>query len=665
MKKLYSLLGAILITSLAFAQGIKIDANYANQLPTAVDEGVREMEKMNLRKQKNKAFLDTLFYESFTGGLPVGWSITNSNSGANNFAWTWDTLYRTGEFSGAITRIKSTTGATGFMLLKADNFNTPVSSGTTDMDTWFSSPAIPISPTRKSVIISYQQYLRFCCNVGNQLVLDVSTDNSTWTTFDARDNLPVNTANVGNAVGVLNHRINISEVAAGADSVFFRFRSTGNSHYFWMIDDIAVIEGPQYDLEISNPYMEFHGNRYGINPFYNQIPYELFSPVNFTAQLLNNGWDTSFNANMQIGVEHTAGLNGSLGSGQAYSSRTNVGTTDLLPFPTRDTMIDDLQSFVPLANGEFRVDFLVSSDNAEQFIGDETSTQNFITTDTVYARDDGDFGGGTGPASYLTGNPLVVGGSDFDACGTLYNIEARTLGNNVVPTSITYYISNDPNNIGVEIIPSVWAFDETQTTLALAWDHFNTLEYEGNIYKITANDTSSFLTLPLDTAGVGGLDSGQYVVGWEVISGGKPNGTGYMEVANDLSTSVLQVPVSSFVYHEHSGAVISVAVQPVIRLNLAPLPIQTSIEEPNSTANIFDISPNPNNGVFNINISVENRATYNLNVRNTLGQIVYSDVLNIKGAMTERLDLSSVQKGIYLISLENDTEKLQKKVILK
>ena len=58
--------------------------------------------------------------------------------------------------------------------------------------------------------------------------------------------------------------------------------------------------------------------------------------------------------------------------------------------------------------------------------------------------------------------------------------------------------------------------------------------------------------------------------------------------------------------------------------------------------NIFNIFPNPTNGVFIIELDIAKK--YDLNIHNVLGQSVYSRTTN---STYTKIDLSSFDKGIY------------------
>ncbi len=665
MKKNYLLIGMMFFSVLAFSQTkAQIDLFKNAEIKKLAPTSEFEVYTDKPKTKNTKAPGDTIQLFTFDTGLE-GWTATNVNSGINNFIWTWDSVYRAGSRTAGLLEINSTSGP-GYLSLPSDNYNSP--NVTANMNTYITSPWIQINPKQKSVMLQYEFFGYFCCGGADVKVVEVTNNGTDWVTFDATDGLPNNFINVANGAPAELVTLNVSEAAANADSVRIRFRNEDHSVYAMFIDDVALIEGATNDLILSDVYQEFNGLSYfGINPFYNQIPYDLFTPLSFSATVTNNGGDTTTNARLEMSIEHTADENGNPTNNQVYFVSTQTRDNGrLAPFPGADTVFSDTPFFVPLVHGDFRVTFEAVSDNANQFPGDEIANRTFTTTDTIFARDDGTYNGGTSPQNYVDGNG-TPGGNDFDAMGTMYAIESRSNGASI-PTSITYFVSADTFNVGVDIIPTVWSFDETQATIALAWDHINSIVADGSLYTVTANDLSSFITLPVSlVSGVNSLDSGLYMVGWETVGGGKPNGIRYFDVGNDAFTAQSQELPTTLIYLEHDqvSPYGLVTTQPAIRLNIGAAPIQTSVSTINTSANMFEVIPNPSNGQLKINISVENQATYNLNVRNMLGQIVYTDILSVSGAKTERLDFSSFDKGVYFLTLENDNEKLQKKVILK
>ena len=674
MKKNYTLLsGLVLASCFAFAQNKMSTPNMSSfEVPAALSSDAKSVDPDFLKKSQlnAKAFGDTLYYQDFAGGLPTNWSVVNNNP--NNFQWVWNTVYQNGQFSRATNIITSTTAANGFMVLTGDFFNTPIpTSGAVAMDTYFESEAISLTNNGNnpngfgSVWVTYQQALRYCCSGANRLVLQASTDNFvTFQEYDATDAIAVNAAS-----GTVTNVINISTAAANDTTVKIRFLSEGNSHYYWMIDDFAVIEGPLNDMELRTPYLEFNFD-YAYNPFYGQIPFDLFPPLPLSGFVYNNGSNDLTGVRIEGDFTHTANPSGGPGVGLVYStSSTPVTLVSGIRRDTADYTVTNSPRFVPNILGEFRVDMIATSDSVDENLGNEDHSQTFTTSDTIFARDDNGYAGGTGPGSYVRGGS--TGGTAVgDKFGTMYVVESR-IGNGVhtIPTSITYAVSTDPTNIGVEIVPKIWVYREDSLfapasgTLAAA---FAGGEVASSFipYTITAADTNTLLTLPLDngTAVFSGLDSGQYVVGWEVTN---TNGGNSFEVQNDASSGQFQDRVTCFLDFGHSPGWGWVLQNPVIRLNMKNLPIPTGLSATANSSTEFKIAPNPNNGLFTMTISSTEVVTYNMNVRNMLGQEVYTDIINVNGTVVQQMDLTQFEKGVYFVTLENGAEKLLKKVVVQ
>ena len=81
--------------------------------------------------------------------------------------------------------------------------------------------------------------------------------------------------------------------------------------------------------------------------------------------------------------------------------------------------------------------------------------------------------------------------------------------------------------------------------------------------------------------------------------------------------------------------------------------------------NSISIYPNPSDGMFTVSFSVDITKTYILELKNTLGQIVYSQtVKSLTGNFSQAIDISIYGKGIYLFGLTVDNKQTVKKVIV-
>jgi hypothetical protein len=72
--------------------------------------------------------------------------------------------------------------------------------------------------------------------------------------------------------------------------------------------------------------------------------------------------------------------------------------------------------------------------------------------------------------------------------------------------------------------------------------------------------------------------------------------------------------------------------------------------------NNIKVYPNPNNGQFEVNFNGLNGA-YDIVVRNIVGQTVAQDRVNVSGNAQKRFNLSDMNKGIYLIEVQDQEGK--------
>jgi hypothetical protein len=157
-----------------------------------------------------------------------------------------------GEFSSNIGPLESGTPENGWMIFDCDYYNTPISEGYQDTDGSLTSPVIDFS-NNGSVILSWDQYFRYCCYPYAPIYVDVTNDGgASWTTFDGHGAF-IEAANSASA-NPLPTTLDISCVAAYNDSVQFRFTYTqapetgnGYSHYYWGIDDVVVSSNDNAD----------------------------------------------------------------------------------------------------------------------------------------------------------------------------------------------------------------------------------------------------------------------------------------------------------------------------------------------------------------------------------------------------------------------------------
>lgn len=77
----------------------------------------------------------------------------------------------------------------------------------------------------------------------------------------------------------------------------------------------------------------------------------------------------------------------------------------------------------------------------------------------------------------------------------------------------------------------------------------------------------------------------------------------------------------------------------------------------------FDIYPNPTAG--NVTLNIAQGGTYNINVMNMVGQVVYSETVTVNSGEKLSRDFSSFDKGIYLVNLDGENGSKTSKLTIK
>ncbi|MEX0965746.1 MAG: T9SS type A sorting domain-containing protein [Bacteroidia bacterium] len=75
--------------------------------------------------------------------------------------------------------------------------------------------------------------------------------------------------------------------------------------------------------------------------------------------------------------------------------------------------------------------------------------------------------------------------------------------------------------------------------------------------------------------------------------------------------------------------------------------------------------PNPSNGIVTVEFTMSSVTPANLQVLNMAGQVVYSSSnIQVEGFATERINLSHLTNGVYLVNINNGEEQIVRKLIL-
>ena len=95
---------------------------------------------------------------------------------------------------------------------------------------------------------------------------------------------------------------------------------------------------------------------------------------------------------------------------------------------------------------------------------------------------------------------------------------------------------------------------------------------------------------------------------------------------------------------------------PMIRMNFDP----GNFNSINDKVSMFNIYPNPTNGIISIDLT--QMLNCDIVVNNVLGQTVYSSTVT---DLTNTIDLSSFERGLYTIELRDKALLYSEKIILE
>ena len=318
----------------------------------------------------------SIWEEDFGGGFPAGWAVDDI-SGIN--PWKWSTNGSHGNFNnlqgaGYDDPINSTTSANGFLINDPDSANNftygqPSSSTYQYLESYFATNEIDLGASYSSLLLEFEQSFRF--NNGIDMVVQVSSDSTNWTDYTVQGSATNNSASDDPDLV----SINISGAIGSAQSVFLRIGWSARV-YFWMIDDMRIIEGLDNDLAVTDVW---HGDV--VDAFeYQKIPLEQAQEVVIGAACLNLGGTPQTNTTYAYDISRgaTSVASGSFAAGNVSITSTGRDTTWYAT------------GYTPTETGDYTVTVSVSSDGTDELPGNNEGESSFEITDFIYAHDDED-----------------------------------------------------------------------------------------------------------------------------------------------------------------------------------------------------------------------------------------------------------------------------------
>lgn len=600
MKKIYILASAMLMGGVAFGQ------RSGSNLPLfdfSAQPGAQENISVKTPEQGvNKS--SAIWAEDFANGM----NSTNgmwTQSGPDQI-WKHSFFNSSGEWSAGTGQFMSTSNANGFMLFDADSSNFPISPNYVDRAGDLISPSIDLSGY-PAVALQFEQNFRHCC-AAITMTASVSTDGgSTWTDFPVDGGVATNAAS--DNPDLVN--VNITSVAGDSSNVQLKFSFSGVSHYFWAIDDICLVTPPDNDLTLlSTSYSQ--GMQYG------QMPLNHVQAMTFDGDVTNQGAATQTNVVMGVDV---AGASTYTGTSNAITL-TSGATDSLVAGP-----------WTPSAIGTHTIGYSITADSTDVDPSDNTLTQEFEVTDTIYNH---------GPA---VGAGNLWNGDDGNGTTTGYEMgPLYQMQNNDFISSITIEVG--PNtDAGVLIYGVVYLADASGFIY----------ENQTNDYEVQAGDIGGQVTLALSQP-IAVAAGTEYVVAC-----GHYGGPDAMYVGSGGTSG----PQQNFILSGDDNTWYYMTSIPMVKANMVP---NVGIDANDEVAGITlgQNYPNPTAGNTTISYELANAGNVTFEIVDITGQKVFelNEGSRAAGLHNIVLDTEEFAAGMYHYTLIVDGHRVTKSMML-
>lgn len=654
MKKLYTIASFLMISAISFAQLSNVEMPDPSDISTKILKS-----NPILTSYSDKA---TPFWsEDFSAGVPVTWTNgTTPTPPVISAPW----VYRgpstnpgvntgsQGAYAGTNGPIASPTAANGFMLFDSDYYDNGGTAGNFGAGTYPCNSITGGAPTGhvgtlttdsidcsmySDVSILFNSFYREYTGIA-KIAFSLDGGLTFTDTIEVHPEIEVNERTENDYQVMIRMPINI----AGNSDVRIQFIYDGtvlyntsyNGYYFWMIDDIELIETPDHLLKLSDETFGGWWVGYqstgdlGVDYTFNPINQANANPYRFEAVVSNNGASSQSNVTMHVEVDN-------FGS-NVFSTYSNPMIVDVMSTDTLTT-----STFAPLSTGYHQINYWVESDS---FPSTDTIGRGTVVTDTIYAVDvDWDSDGSTAGNGYFLGR----------SCGGQVLGNAFDIYEDDQATSISFHV-NDQSVAGAEVNIELYEIDAMVTPYAPIYLG------ESDLYTLTQSDIGNWVTISLPDP----IDLYASITYIAAVAG----------VANPIDTSLISSSDNdntlSFVQDNGCdigsggfGYWYSNSKPLMIRLNLG-YEIVSSLED-----NIFDgrlsVHPNPSKGIFNLDLVEVNSGEYVISVTNILGEVVYFDTRNVNNTSSTKLDLSNLNNGIYMLNVQNENSNINKKLIIE
>ncbi len=615
-----------------FTIGTFAQSNLVNLPNESVAKGYSNMSITPNFVPSSGAFTPTTIWYDDCSDIST-WTVTNSST----LGVQWAIEYDPNAIPSAdVSPIASATASNGYMFINSD-----ADGGTTDNDgttisTEFTN-ATPIDLTNyPNVQLTFQHCFRWWHDTR---IVRISKDNgATWVELDEISNDQTYSYPNQSSNNPHMSTYDISTIAGGHSEVLVQFYYNDNDWWawFWAVDDIAISELPDNmitstDEVIGGWWIGYQGPVGGLGQDYtfNPISQATANPYAFEAVLRNAGIGTQ-EATLHVDVTQDA-----TGT-SVFSSTSNTIT---LAQGEQDT-VAATSTFTPTTGGLYTVDMWAVADSAglgNVITYTDTTSKMTMVTDYQYGKDNGTNDGGywrLNRVAPIPGGFEVTSNYDIYADVTLYSVDAH-ISDWSIPGAEVYVTLYEEDLSGGDPIP-----------LAVS-----------DNYTITSADLGAWVNIPFVSPQSLTSATKQYRIA--IGANIHPTDTVGIDVSSSANGNYSADGLfdKDDVYANGAPSWYTISDIPLLRMNFNPLTF-SAISDKKQT--IFNVYPNPTNGVFSIQLDVAKK--YDVQVYNVLGQVVYTSHTT---SLSNIIDLSNFDKGVYTIELKEDNTTYTEKVIVE
>jgi len=579
----------------------------------------------------------------FDGGLD-GWTVVPISDPTH--VWEWSpTASIFEEFTGSI--LNSVTAGNGAALLNAEYYNTvngvPQGPPYPNITSELISPTIDLSAANDAQVRFTQSFRGLNGNdAGTTLrgaFLSYSTDDgATWSTPE-----PINDDIESNSYSDNpdTRRITIPG-AAGSSTVKIKFTFDGD-FYFWMIDDVKIIERVPHSIAISpNGYVR--ADNY-VTPISQAVPVHLGSYY----------YDND----------------GTLVTEDVYMAYGLIEILDI----DRDSiiLISEADAFVPNQVGFYMNEYTLSQDSTEAYPDDNTTTSWYRITDYVISKAVLDENG----LPFIEGSSSPASGNEFEYGIHIY----MPNGNGYIMDNVVFaYDGLDAGLSGevVDVLLKVWE-DEgndgliTNEELTVVGYYTHTFTDEENNEFVSA----SLLDPATDEPGIALKDNTHYLLTSEYTGSNDIRLSDYrgidydatvdasLERANIADDSdllrfadVLKIGTTWYGYGFNGTGV------PAMAAFLSSMAV--SNEDADTPEIGIDVFPNPVVEILTVSLeTTQNSEQWNVQVTDVTGRYMMLNTQLTSGNFPLRMNVEKLPAGTYTLTLRNENEVVSKRFIKK